>query len=117
MNKRNAALALVLCALPIPASADIVSGYVNADGTVRLKSSLYTVSHPDRGKYIITFATPLSPMASCLVTPMRLAGFDGAYLEVKFLQETKNQCVIRFQTINNHGADVDFSFIAVPMSN
>lgn len=42
-----------------PAIADPISGYVNADGTVAVTSSLYTVAHVRSGTYEIDFATAM----------------------------------------------------------
>jgi hypothetical protein len=113
---------MALCLLmAAPAYADPISGYVYANGTVAVPSSLYTVTHPERGSYTITFTTPMSPMANCVVTvvwsknPVKNPGY-GPF--VTKLAESDSECsfVIR-NSGNNPRVNEDFSFIAAPMSN
>ncbi len=111
MNTRNVVLA-VLCLVAAPASADPISGYVKADGTVAIPSSLYAVTHQGVGRYKIVFTPSLTPTASCMVTPI-------GRIHVRKLSESASQCsVVLFSNFQGYGdTDGDFSFIAVPMSN
>jgi hypothetical protein len=58
MNSCVVAMA-ALWFLSVPAYGDPISGYVYADGTAAVPSSLYSVSHPKEGVYIITFTSPM----------------------------------------------------------
>ena len=109
MNLRSAILASFLSALATSAVADPISGYVHADGTVGIPSSLYTVTHTGRGHYVIKFTPLLEPSASCVITPLS----TGA---VVTLTESDKSCLVVFRS-NGFRLDADFSFIAVPMSN
>jgi len=106
MKITRAALA-ALCLLAAPACADPISGYVKADGTPLIVSSLYTVTHTRRGLYKITFTTPFETLASCVFT---YAG-NGSIGNIGRISEKANSCTVKFPS------DFDFSFIAVPMSN
>lgn len=124
MKVQTAIFALLLLALATPTFADPISGYVHADGTVVIPSSLYTIQHPKRGNYTIVFTTPLSPSASCVITPVETRGqkkqLGAPYAPfVAHLVESDMQCSFKL-LLGNHGGgpyDNDFSFIAVPMSN
>jgi hypothetical protein len=109
MDIRKAALTAI-CVLATPACADPISGYVHADGTVAIPSSLYTVTHTRRGSYNIKFTNPLEPSASCVITPL-------SDVAVKTLVESDKRCFVNFGVYGEYRADTDFSFIAVPMSN
>ncbi len=112
---RQAVLA-ALSLLTTPVCADPISGYVHADGTVTVRSALYHVSHHGVGRYTIKFATPMEPSANCVVTPMSKLSFYGA--EVWRLVESDTECRVKFRISGSHSnIDVDFTFIAVPMSN
>lgn len=98
------------------AHADPVSGYVNADGSLMKLSSQYTVIHSGLGHYRIEFATPMTPRASCVITPVGKQVPDTPYLWR--LSETRTECVVAFlQSGTGTMMDTAFSFIAVPMSN
>jgi hypothetical protein len=118
MNERCKVFALMLFVLPGLAIADPISGYVRADGTPLIASSLYTVSHPESGHYTISFASPLQPLASCVVVPVPSHKYTGLPPYVRHLSESGTSC--SFQTMLNdtrRPADIDFTFIAMPMSN
>jgi hypothetical protein len=109
--KINRAALAALCLLATPACADPISGYVKANGTVSVPSSLYSVTHKKPGHYLITFTTPITPKASCLAT-----AFRGQF--VKKIVETDTTCLVVINGYaEQHGEDGAFSFIAVPMSN
>jgi hypothetical protein len=112
MHLHRAALA-ALCLLTTPACADPISGYVHADGTVAIPSSLYTVAHLGKGHYLITFTTPMLPLASCIVTTL---GGEESNIYVSRIKETENSCELVTGN-NSFRWDTRFSFIAVPMSN
>jgi hypothetical protein len=115
------AILAALCLLAAPACADPISGYVHANGRVAIPSSLYTVTHPERGMYTITFTTPVAPMASCVVMlirgedPIQRRGYGPFVVK---LTESDRECsfVIR-NSGNNPRVNEAFTFIAVPMSN
>lgn len=106
MHIRKLVIATALCLLSVPACADPISGYVKADGTPLITSSLYIVEHPTAGRYKIIFATPLEPLASCVIS---IVGARST--NIRLISETASSCTVKFHN------DFDFSFIAVPMSN
>jgi len=110
MDIRKAGLAALCLLVATPAYADPISGYVHADGTVAVPSSLYTVTHTRQGRYAIKFTNPMEPSASCVITPA------GAEMTVLRLAESDTRCYVTLGG-GNHPFDSDFSFIAVPMSN
>jgi hypothetical protein len=119
MDVRKAALA-ALCLLTTPVCADPISGYVNANGTVAIPSSLYTVLHPKQGHYSIVFTAQMLPEASCVIMPIVNLKFPlrGHALYIKALMDSDTECSFQIHMTDTHRLmDSDFSFIAMPMSN
>ncbi|MBV9990711.1 MAG: hypothetical protein JOZ72_05395 [Alphaproteobacteria bacterium] len=113
MNIRSVAVVAFGLLAAAPACADPITGLVGRDGSVAVSSSLYTVSHIGPGHYVITFATPMLPQASCVITTTN--GQDPN-VYVSRLIETDSSCEIVTGN-NGHRFDTRFSFIALPMSN
>jgi hypothetical protein len=67
---RKVGLAALWLLLATPACADTISGLVYADGSVDIPSSAYTIVHTRTEHYKVVFATPMSPKATCIVTPI-----------------------------------------------
>jgi hypothetical protein len=111
MLKSGLAGACLLLASSASGAQMIISGTVSADGTVAHPSSLYTVLHPSKGRYEITFTNPITPRASCIATVLG----NDPNLYVINIYEGETRCVILTGN-NGFRRDQRFSFIAVPES-
>lgn len=97
------------------ALADPISGYVKADGTPIIPSSLYTVLHPRTSHYTIVFTNPMPPKANCVIS---IVDTQGAGIYVLHLTESRTQCsFVVHGAVSDIKWDTDFSFMAMPMSN
>jgi hypothetical protein len=102
------ALVLSLGCIATAANAATYSGAINADGSQQVPSKKYTVTHPSTGRYILTWAKPLTPYSSCLFQA------NGANVIVNGLAESATFCDVTLVNANS-GTPTDtlFEFIAV----
>jgi hypothetical protein len=86
----------------------LVMGTVNPNGTSQNSTTAFTISHPSRGRYIITFspATFNNAAPACIVMPI-----GGA--QVTAIWQAPNYCDF---TLNNGSTDAFFNFIATPIT-
>ncbi len=110
-HARNAIFAGVLAAVSGTASAAVVSGGINANGTPQVSSTKYTVTHTGTGTYTLKFTGNFGPAPICLYTPV-------GDVVVSDLGEGTGECVVQFYNPNtSQPTDVIFNFIAVPISH
>ncbi len=88
-----------------------IAGAVDANGRPQIASTMYRVTHPSIGRYIIHFTHAFPPPhATCIYMPV------GDF-RVKGLTETTETCDVAF--INQFGglANAIFNFVAVDTTN
>jgi hypothetical protein len=97
------------------AAQSYVSGVVNIYGYPAVPSASYTVQHPQKGVYWITFTPPFRPYPVCLVVPV---GSD-AHVQQQAIGHPRNpvSCAIYFADPTDTLEDTGFDFIAVGMSH
>jgi len=83
----------------------LITGPINADGTLQVPSNAFTVAHPGTGHYVITFAPDVfgKKIPSCMIIPLGVVSLIG-------LHEYVSYCDIQLS------ADAIFNFMAAPIT-
>jgi hypothetical protein len=90
----------------------VITGTISANGTPQNPTKEFTIAHPSRGRYIVTFSPFVfgKSIPACIVMPLGLLMVNAIYENVSY-------CDFTIVDFNGSPTDAIYNFMAAPITN